>query len=185
MNRPVFYFAFLLTLIASSPVCFSQQKEAEEAGNSASQPITPHYYKLNFVLKETDDGKTVNQRSFTLETTASPARGTSDDRTSMRAGTRLPVGTGEKGGVEYLDVGTNIDAYRLRETPEGLEMVVDARISSVAAEPAGKADSTPIREVRASSRVLAQVGKPTTVFTADDPASKHRFALEVTPTREQ
>ena len=180
MNRRVFYPAALLALLVSSLVCFSQQKDAEEA----KPAVTSHYYKLSFVLKEMDGGKTINQRSFTLETTASVSGATSDDRTSMRAGTRLPVGVGEKGGVEYLDVGTNIDAYRLRETPEGLEMVVDARISSIAAEPTGRADATPIREVRASSRVLAQVGKPTTVFIADDPASKHRFALEVTPTRE-
>jgi hypothetical protein len=181
MNRRLFYPAVLLALLVSSLVCFSQQKDAEEA----KPTVTPHYYKLTFVLKEMDEGKTVNQRSFTLETTASPSRGTNDDRTSVRAGIRLPVGPREKGGMEYVDVGTNIDASRVTETSEGLQMVVSAEISSVAAEPAGRADSTPFRQVRASSSVLAQVGKSTTVFTADDPVSKHRFALEVTPTREQ
>jgi len=181
MNRRVSCLGVFVALLASSLVCVSQQKDSEEA----KQPVTPHYYTLNFILKEMDGGKTVNQRSFALETTASPSRGTSDDRTSIRAGTRLPVGTGEKGGMVYVDVGTNIDAYRVTETPEGLEMVVSAEISSVATEPAGRADSTPLRQVRASSSVLAPLGKPTTVFTADDPESKHRFSLEVTPTRER
>jgi len=177
--------AVLLTLLAGSAVCFAQQKETEETSNAAKPPAMLRYYKLNFVLKETDEGKMINQRSFTLETTASPSRPMSDDRTSMRAGIRLPVGLGEKGAPIYVDIGINIDAYRVTETPEGLQMAVTAAISSVAAEPAGRGDSIPIREVRASSNVLAAVGKPTTVFTADDPASKHRFALEVTPSREQ
>jgi len=163
----------------------SQQKEAEEAGSAANQAVTLHYYTLNFVLKEMDEGKTINQRSFTLETTASSSRPTSEDRTSMRAGIRLPVGLGEKGEMEYIDIGTNIDTYRVRETPDGLQMVVSAAISSVMTEPAGKAESTPIRQVRANSSVLAQVGKATTVFTADDPVSKRRFVLEVTARRER
>lgn len=180
MNRGASYIGVLLALLASSPLCFAQQKEAAEA----KPTVPPHYYKLNFVLKEMDEGKTINQRSFTLETTASPSRPTSDDRTSMRAGTRLPVGLGEKGAPVYVDIGVNIDAYRVTETPEGLQMAVNAAISSVPAEPVGRGDSTQIREVRASSNVLAPVGKPTTVFTADDPESKHRFVLQVTPTPE-
>ncbi len=184
MRNRLLYISSLAVLLAAGamPALAQQSTNASETASS-NQPVNWHYYKLNFVLRETDEGKLVNQRAFTLGASLSSSRRGDSDRSSMRAGTRLPF-QGEK-GTEYLDLGTNLDAYRIMETPEGLEMFVTTEISSVAAEPVTKADQTPIRQVRANSSVLAPVGKATVVFTADDPVSKHRFALEVTPVRER
>jgi hypothetical protein len=38
-----------------------------------------------------------------------------------------------------------------------------------------------VRQVKVRSAVVAPVGKPILVFTADDASSRHRFELEVTP----
>jgi hypothetical protein len=179
MKPRVLWLSSVLVLISCALPCISQQKENDET----SKPLVTHFYKLNFVLKEMDEGKLVNQRSFTLGVAASSRA--SSERSSLRAGTRLPVGIGDKGYMQYVDVGTNIDAYRILEGTDGLELEISTEISSVAPESSGRADSTPIRQVRATSSVLAPVGKPTLVFTADDTVSKHRFALELTPTRER
>jgi glutamate-1-semialdehyde aminotransferase len=47
----------------------------------------------------------------------------------------------------------------------------------------GGVSAPAVRQLKVTGAVLAPIGKPTTVFTADDAASKHRFELEVTPTR--
>ncbi len=79
-------------------------------------------------------------------------------------------------------MGVNLD-IRADEGPDGLQMQITSEISSAATDsgPAGGAPA--IRQVKVRSAVMAPLGKPTTVFTADDPSSKHRFELEITPVR--
>jgi hypothetical protein len=62
-------------------------------------------------------------------------------------------------------------------------MQITSEISSLGTESGVSVTAPAIRQVKVRSAVQAPVGKPTVIFTADDPASKHRFELEVTPTR--
>jgi hypothetical protein len=167
--------------MAAQPL-FSQTESKSGAGSRADSQQAKHHYKLNFLLKETNEGSVVNQRSFSLGIGASGVR--DSDRFSLRAGTRIPVSTGEK-GVEYIDMGTNIDVYNALENPAGLQMEISAEISSPATEPPPSSGATAIRQVRSRCAVLAHVDKSTLVFTADDPASKHRFELDVIATQSE
>lgn len=168
-----------IVTLAGPAIIFAQQDTNKSA---AVEPSVWHYYKLNFVLKEMDQGKVVNQRAFTLSATLNPPKA-SYDRSSVRAGTRMLMPGGEK-GMEYVDIGTNIDAYKISEVDNGVNMFVSAEISSL---PSDTTPSTPaaLRQVRATASVVATLGKSTLVFSADDPASKHRFELDVTPVRER
>lgn len=164
-------FASILLICASAST--AQDKPA--AAPAAAPPAPKHYYRLNYVLKESDEGKVINQRAYTLPTTSG------DEWTRLRAGTRLPVPKGNE--VSYIDVGVNID-NRLREVGSMLSLEMTADITSATPE-AGNATVAPaLRQVRATTQSLIAPGKPTTVFTADDPASRHRFELEVTATPE-
>ncbi len=178
VQRYVFMLAALV-IIAAQPLLSQVTDNKSEAGAKSSWQQPKHHYKLNFVLKETDGGNVINQRSFTLGIGASAVR--DSDRASLRAGTRIPL-PGEK-GIDYVDMGMDIDVYNAVEGPEGLQMHVDTEISSPATEPAPSTGATAIRQIRARSAVLARVSKSTLVFSADDPASKHRFELDVTPTQ--
>jgi hypothetical protein len=143
-----------------------------------ASPAPKHYYRLNYVLKESDEGKVINQRAYTIPTTAG------DEWSRLRAGTRLPVTTGNimKGAeVTYIDVGVNID-NRLHEASDMLSLELTADITSAAPETGNATVAPALRQVRATTQNLIAPGKPTTVFTADDPASHHRFELEVTAT---
>lgn len=144
------------------------------AQESAPKPPAPprHFYKLTYVLKEFDEGKVVNQRDFVV-TVSTGERNAS----RMRAGSRFPVR--EEGKTNYVDVGVNLD-NRLEDTPDGLAMDVSAEISSVANDPAAIGSAPIIRQVRSNALALVPVNKPTMLFTIDDPASRHRFQLEVT-----
>ena len=186
MRTRLVYFATIAVLLAATPrLPASQQDSAESKPSAVPQHAAPkHYYKLNFVLRETDEGKVLNQRSYTMDISAEPAHigGPSPDWWNMRSGTRFPV-SGAK-DVNYIDVGVNLDV-RAEEVPDGLQMQITSEISSLGTESGVGVTAPAIRQVKVRSAVLGPIGKPTAVFTADDPASKHRFDLEVTPTRVQ
>src|SRR5271157_1297217 len=80
-----------------------------QAAPSQSRPPKPQPqpFALTVVVKESDSGKPILEKSYTLSAVA-------DDDSSMyanlRDGDRIPY-VGEK-GREYYDVGTNIDAQR-------------------------------------------------------------------------
>jgi hypothetical protein len=183
MRTRLVYFAIIAVLLAAAPrLAVSQQESTESKTAIAQQPAPKHYYKINFVLRETDEGKVLNQRIFSMEISAEAPRanGVPLEWWNMRSGTRVPV-SGSK-DVNYIDVGVNLDV-RAEEVAEGLQMQITSEISSVGTESVGSAPA--IRQVKVRSAVLAPIGKATVVFTADDPASKHRFELEVTPARER
>lgn len=161
-------FALLATaLLAALPL--ASQESAPHA------PAPPrHFYRLNYVLKETEEGKVVNQRSFSLTSSSGD-----HFNPRLRAGSRFPVRDAEK--VNYIDVGVNLDSH-LDEGPDGLVVEVTAEISSPATEPTGSSASPVIRQVRTNALAIVALNKPITLFTIDDPASHHRFELEVTAT---
>jgi hypothetical protein len=144
------------------------------AQESAPKPPTPprHFYKLTYVLKEFDDAKVVNQRDFVL------ACSTGDRYTSrMRAGSRIPVGVPDK--FSYVDLGINLDSH-LEDELDGLAVEVTAEISSPTTEQSASSVSPAIHMVRTNAIAIVPLNKPTLLFTVDDPASRHRFELDVT-----
>lgn len=188
MRIRLFHLAIMAVLVAAvSRPAISQDAPAQPAAESSAKvaqlaPSAPkHYYKLNFVLRETDDGKLVNQRAFTMNIAADAPQAKNPMWWNLRSGTRVPVAD-TKGGTNYVDVGVNLD-LRAFDASDGLELEVTSEISAAGTAMANTAP--PIRQVKVRSAVRLAAGKPTTVFTADDPASQHRFELEVTPARDR
>jgi len=174
MRTRLICFATMLLLFAALPAVSQQGPADTKTPAVLLQPPAKHYYKLLFVLRETDEGKVLNQRTFNLDVSSDPR-----EWWHLRSGTRVPF-SGSK-DVTYIDVGVNLDV-RAEEGPEALQMQVTSEISSVAGETGGGTTAPALRQLKVTGAVLAPIGKPTTVFTADDAASKHRFQLEVTPT---
>jgi hypothetical protein len=178
-------FAVLVPLIVLvGPALVAQQAPSESKTSPSEPPLQKHFYKLTFRLRESDDAKVVNQRDFILNISAAPVHvgGVPPDWWNVRSGTRIPVAVTNKEGKDfnYVDVGVNLDV-RAEEAPDGLQLQVTADISSVAGEGGLGSNAPAVRQVKVRSAVVAPVGKPTLVFTADDASSRHRFELEVTP----
>jgi hypothetical protein len=188
MRIRLFHIAIMAVGLAAVPrLAISQETPAKQTtdGNAKvsqlASPAPKHYYKLSFVLRERDEGKVLNQRAFTMNIAADPPQAEKPTWWNLRSGTRVPI-PDTKGGTNYVDVGVNLDV-RAFEVADGLELEVTSEISSVGTESGNTAP--PIRQVKVRSAVMAAAGKPTVIFTADDPASQHRFELEVTPARER
>ncbi|HEY6252972.1 MAG TPA: hypothetical protein VI685_23690 [Candidatus Angelobacter sp.] len=144
-------------------------------------------YKAVFLIYEVEDGKKINERTYTLPVNSvdgSPRDG------SMKVGTRVPVATatatGDKTQWQYVDVGLSIDC-NVTEQEDKFIVHGDLQLSSFALPEQGtepRSGGNPVlRNIRENFTTLVLPGKPTLVTTMDDVNSKKRLQVEVTVTR--
>jgi hypothetical protein len=150
-----------------------KQGTKEETKTSGPRAITA--YRLDISINELEDGKKVNARHYSINTTSDASTGPQ----ILQIGTRVPVQS-EEGKFTYLDVGTRITA-RIASWVTPMTVNVSADISSFATpDEATKGGHPLLRQVRIEGTVPISMEKPTVVGTADDPGSKREFQLEVT-----
>ena len=177
MNRKiVLIFAKLLVISVcwSGPPSRAQDQTPAAKTEASNKPADA--YRVDFAVKEIEDGKTINTRQYSMNLNA-------EDSNRLKIGTRVPV-EAKQGEFEYIDVGTNLFA-QLRERPNGLLLEVRAEISNFAVpEQAARSNSMPLlRQMQINGSTVALLGKPMVVGSVDDPNSKRQFQLEVIVTR--
>ena len=163
----------LLAMIFVSTVAYSAVGQQAAAPEAAKPSDPTHFYRLDFVVKESDQGNVLNQRAYSLGVAAA---GTMERREwwSLRAGTKVPVNN------SYADVGFNADVRADDMGNGAVQLRLKADLSSVPADAASTSTMPTIRQMRVEEAVLIPVGRPTVVFWGEDPASRHQFQLEVT-----
>lgn len=143
-------------------------------------------YKVVFLLYEVEDGKKINERTYTVPVTS--VDGNPHD-SSIRVGTRVPIVTGTAGDntvYQYLDVGLNIDC---NVTEQDNKFIVhgEVELSSLVLPDQGtdpRISLQPVvRRIRQTFTTLVPPGKPTVVTASDDISSKKRVEVEITATR--
>jgi len=141
-------------------------------------------YRLEYLIKEMDDGKVINTRTYLLMLQSAGDRGI---RGELKTGTRVPIRmTVPKEGeseIQYLDVGINISAQLQVVEGSGLVLVGQVEISTLAGDLGGGGAPPLIRQVRSNTTSEVTPDKVNQIAVLDDPISKHRFEIDVTPTR--
>jgi hypothetical protein len=147
------------------------------AQSEAPKPMSSQFYRFDFVLKELEGSKTVKTHNYQM--LAALVGGTD----SIRSGAKVPVMTDGK-ATTYIDVGVSLDVRNLIATKYGLEFDIVAEVSGTLDPGALAQFAKPplIYQTKWNSRVQLPIGKATTVFSSDDPSSKHQLQLEVTAT---
>ncbi len=162
--------------------------------NAQKPPERPlqefQFYKLNFALRELEDGKVLNTRSF-ITNMRSQTFDSGNAEASVRSGTRIPIPVsstnrdtgGRETSFQYQDVGVNIDCRMERPDPRGpsTSLRISMDITSVAPTEGGTGPA--IRSVRGSASVPFVLDKPILVTSVDDLTSKRQYQLEVTITK--
>jgi hypothetical protein len=160
--------AVLLAVTVLAGTCLAQEADKSEPQK---------FYRLDFVVKELEAGKTVNSRSYFMTVAVGPKQ-----KSEIRTGSRVPFQS-SPGNWQQLNVGTNFDCGEMQETPLGLSIYVFAQVESVLEEPsAGQSEHPIIRENSWRSTVALPLKKPTVIFSSDDPASKRQMQVELTAT---
>ena len=137
MRNPMFYLATVVLMLAACSPSFAQQRADSGPSDHAkveqlADAAPKHYYRLNYVLRETDEGRAVNQRTFvvTINPEVLNAQGeviVEPKWWSVRAGTRVPYATGaaDAGKYSYADIGVNLDS-RGYEVGDSLQLEVSS-----------------------------------------------------------
>ena len=107
MKKVGTYLICFLVLAAFSPLGLAQDKPKIEEKPKAEAPTTP--VKVQIVFTEFDGEKKVKSLPYVLYVNAEDAPELKPGWTKLRIGSRIPVYAG-KGQMQYIEVGTNIDA---------------------------------------------------------------------------
>jgi hypothetical protein len=176
-------------VFSDSSLMFAQAAKEEKGKAEAPAPtpiaataekITP--LKIQVLLTEFDGVKKVKSLPYTSYVTA-----TSDhayEMTKIRLGTKVPVYTGKDSGMQYIDVGTNIDcrARHAEGAAYRLQVVVDRSWVDGSTDLSGTAGQLPepiIRQFRNEMEVTLHDGQTSEPTVATDSMTGKVMKIEV------
>jgi hypothetical protein len=179
----------LAPLLMLAPWAMAQDKtktEDEPAAEVRAEKMTPVKVAVTFVEFEGD--KKVKSLPYTLVVVA-------DGRppsAKLRMGSRVPVYTGKENGMQYIDVGSNIDCQAAHRQDGSFELKLSLDRSWVEGDvsvPVDKSSSQlssgqfpepVIRQFRSDLSLLLRDGQTVESTFATDPLSGKVFKVEVT-----
>jgi len=165
-----------IALLLFASTCWAQAPAAAPA-----KPAEPKaFYQLTFVVREMQDDRVVNARSY-YATSGTGFR----DPSFIRAGEKVPyVSSGEGPTTQWqqIDVGVIIDYDSFEIVGEKLSLRVSASIDSLASQAEKNVRQPIIRTNRWKSTVLVPLRQPTVIFSSDDPFSTQKMQLQLTVT---
>jgi hypothetical protein len=167
----------LALLVSLSALAFAPRiLAAEETAPRKEAPKAS--FRVDYVLYEVENGKHVNERSFSLTAIEGAFF-------NLRAGSRVPISGGEKGPV-YIDIGLRIKGRVLQRENGEITLESDIDMSNFAEpEQAAAHPGTPpvVRNLSQEVSTSLTPGRPTIISSVDDVNSRKRLQVEVTVTR--
>ena len=150
-----------------------QQEKGKESPAAEQKPVVA--YKIDFNVREVEDGKRLNSRSYMMM---------AEDRNwgRIRVGNKVPYKSAAN-EFQYHDVGMNIDCQP-REQGDRVNLSIHVEFSSVAPPAEGAPTFNPVfRTNNTEVQSVVELGKPTLVADMDDVESKRHYEIEVTATK--
>jgi hypothetical protein len=190
MNRSAKAVFLLAGLAVLAPYVLTQEKTQTANEPTVSAPavrVTPLKVVLTFV--EFEGEKKVKSLPYTMVVVADSRPPSS---TKMRIGSRVPLYTGKEGGMQYMDVGTNIDCQAKGAQDGGFELKLSLERSRVegevliqvdkgsAQQPSGQFPEPVIRQYRSDLTLLLRDGQTVESTFATDPLTGKVFKVSVT-----
>ena len=186
----------LLVLCAPLLVRAQGTKAPAAPETATAEPSTP--VKLQVVLSEYEGTKKIANLSYSIPLIVSGSKPTG--YSTLRIGVKVPVTTADsKTGatqIQYIDVGTNIDArvehadngkYQVDLTVDRSSLYVTSRDQDgkIAGKEWSDGDPAPsdqplVRQYRGVVGVFLREGQPTEATVATDPLTGHVVKVEVT-----
>jgi len=171
-----------VTLLLLCAAYLPRTAAQEMAKQEDAQPTALSSYKVDYTVSELDNGKKVNSRSYSMlirAQTASKWAGSGPRR--LRVGSKVPVtvGVNSTNGLDYLDIGMNIDS-RLMPAGDGkIAIGVNWEYSTVENEQEREMGHPVIRHVSSQVESVVPLDKTTIVSEVDDVASTRHYVFEV------
>lgn len=171
----------IVMLMAAFVRLIAAQENAKEAPKqdepAQAKPLSA--YKLQFQLRELQDGKVVNTRDYAVMMQENSRA------VDVRIGSRVPVKNDKD--FTYLDIGTNLRCWELRAQPPHIGIGCTVEISNFALPDqklqTGIATAPVLNQIRCDTPAVVEEGKQTVISSIDDPTSTKRYEIAVTATK--
>jgi hypothetical protein len=185
--------AATLSAILLAPALLCAQSPQDNPDASSPQ-AGPHLKLVYRALQIGADGKTLSSHSYSTIVVANSGH---PSPSKIRSNDRVPIATGSysSGGqvvsslvntqFQYQDVGTNIDTYGAKLTGNQLSVNLSVSLNEVAKNDVATEKTIPapvIRQLSWQSDVIVTMGRPTVIFTSDNPSDTGKTELELTAT---
>jgi len=182
------FVAILTACALACPVLIAQDK------SPGTVKVPASLLKLQVTIVEREGDKKVANLPYTFFLNAAPIND-NPPRTKLRTGSRVPVYTGKEGGMQYIDVGTNIDARGVAVEDGRFNITLFLERSWVAGEvevPLQKTDGVVaesgstqfkepiIRQFKIELDIPMRDGQTSEVTQAADPISSRILTISVT-----
>ncbi len=180
----------VLFAVAAVPLHLAAQDSAKTDGKKA--PVT---LKVQVTFTETEGEKKLANLPYMFFLKAVDNSTSPPPWAKVRIGSRVPVYIGKESGMQYVDVGTNIDARGFTRDDGRFDLTVDLERSWVEGDvivPMEKASSTPsdpgtghfrepiIRQFRTELSFTMRDGETVQTTQAADPLSGRVLTISVT-----
>jgi hypothetical protein len=183
-GKAAFGIIALLALCAGAPDKSKAQDEAVPLRPGKQTSI-----KVGITFAEYEADKKVKSLPYVLVVVADEKQ--FNNSAKMRMGSRVPVYTGKENGMQYLDVGSNIDCQASRMPDGSYDLRLSLDRSWVEGDVPVPVDKTPqtssgqfpepiIRQFRSDIGLILRDGQTLESTFATDPLSGKVFKVEVT-----
>ena len=156
-------------------IATAQDKPAEKPREE--RPVS--FYKVEYVLRELQDGKVINTRNYMMTVE-------NGDRGSTKTGARVPVTQGQADkGFMYIDIGVNIDCRVVgRDDFASVNTTIEVSSFALPEQSSNTSGLPPVlRQARAQMAAVVPVNKQTVIGSIDDANSTKRYEIALTATK--
>ena len=180
--------AFLLTVLAMGTPCVSgQEKPKSEVAAEESRLTDTTPLKISITFTEYEGDKKVKSLPYTMIVIADGK----NPKSVLKTGSRIPVYTGKEYGMQYLDVGSNIDCHASRTKDNKFDLLLSLDRSwvegnvpvavdpSTASQASGQFAEPIVRQFKSELSLILRDGQTVESSFATDPLSGKVFKVQV------
>jgi len=183
-----------LMMVALTSLAQEEEKKQDEAAPTHAEKAEKMVgVKATIIFAEFEGDKKVKSLPYTLVLAAREGPGGYPPvgYSKLRMGSRVPVYTGKENGMQYLDVGSNIDCQASR-LPDGsfdlrlgldrswIEGDVPVPVEKTTQPASGQFPEPVIRQFRSDLSLIVRDGQSVESTFATDPLSGKVFKVQVT-----
>jgi hypothetical protein len=172
MKKTTTTYAIGIVLLAAT-MARAQEKAPPDGATQPRRGQTP--LQVRMVLARKQGEKMLSRLPYTLVCVANAER-----RTSLRMGVEVPVALGDGKGMQYRNVGTNIDCQASALDDGSYKVNLNVEQSSIGDAPSGSSGGNPMFQTFNSAfAAVLRDGQGAVYTAATDPVSGEEATIEV------
>jgi hypothetical protein len=176
----------MAALVMATPGVPAQEKLGQDAATEARQPETTPL-RISVTFTEFEGDKKVKSLPYTMVVVADGR----PPKSILKMGSRVPVYAGKESGIQYLDVGSNLECQAARAKDNRFDIRLDLDRSWVegdvqvpvdrgaSSQPSGQFPEPIVRQFRSALSLTLRDGQAVESTFATDPLSGKVFKVEV------